>query len=374
MRWMLGWVMVAAVGLCASSAFGAEELKKVGTVGELRAVPMVRVDGGWNVRLGYGDSGTAGGPWVVVYCEAAFVGKEGARGPVPERPGFEALGPVMVKAVWDDEKRVAQQVKDAEVKVADGLYGVTVPLRRGTCVISVEDAQGHALVEKKLVFAEAPAATTWQTFAQPYRRGEAQGVRVAGASEAATLRIEGRQMLADLEARVREGGGDGVTRLGVAALPGMLPTNAKWFSAPERDAAFFPLMLTLNEGKFVIRTEGPKVDAWAPGHMLARWWVNKKPVAAERRADRGTQELRKVEEADTMVVDFGYPAALGAVKAGDEIGLQVIYAPHGYDTGDAGVMKMAQQRGFSVPMWSDVLEFALTKELMALREKNLQGD
>jgi hypothetical protein len=90
----------------------------------------------------------------------------------------------------------------------------------------------------------------------------------------------------------------------------------------------------------------------------------------------GRAAARAVGTTNTMRVRFGYPESLGA-KAGDEVGLQLVYWPGGHEVLPREGISPAAARASGlgegvtpVPMLSNTLKFTLTAELVKLCERH----
>src|SRR4051794_31518621 len=97
-------MMPAALGLGA-------DIASVKTMDELRAVPVTHLGTGWDVRVGVAEAGGEGGPWLVLYCEAKYVGAEPRPGTPEDRDPQEVLGPLVVRHRWDNTLRLEYRVK-----------------------------------------------------------------------------------------------------------------------------------------------------------------------------------------------------------------------------------------------------------------------
>ena len=90
------------------------------------------------------------------------------------------------------------------------------------------------------------------------------------------------------------------------------------------------LVLALDGETLVVRSEGAGMVSWPDWYLLARWWVNGKPVPAARPAEeRPVQFGRQVSVAREFRLPFGPPGVAGGLRPGDELTLQLLYAPHG---------------------------------------------
>ena len=113
---------------------------------------------------------------------------------------------------------------------------------------------------------------------------------------------------------------------------------------------------------------------WPDELLLARWWVNGKAIVAEKGGRNILKSMsRKMELTSEMIVTFNYPTSLGAVKEGDKIALQVLYAPDGFDFDpEAMLLQESVRWRVSAPVLSNKIEFPVTKEMIAAHEKALK--
>jgi hypothetical protein len=155
-------------------------------------------------------------------------------------------------------------------------------------------------------------------------------------------------------------------------LPGEIPASEKWPALmgqkikDVKDQKHL-LKVSLDDDAFLIETAGG-IQIETPGYYMARWWVNGKPVEAKI-AD-GIQQMQnamKLEIRKDERVALSLPHSLGDLKAGDTVGLQVMYCVDGVRawTKDSMMMlHMMRPEGPRMSMLSDKFEFKITDNLL----------
>ena len=162
------------------------------------------------------------------------------------------------------------------------------------------------------------------------------------------------------------------------SLPGQIPMGLPWveyYLKPRtlKDGAVpRGLKLTLDKGDFLIRSETGMAVSYPDPHLLARWWVNGKPVLPPRagglsRISIGAKSMSGRE----IRVAFALPGTLGKLKPGDKIALQVMYSPTRIQQipGNRFTEKQLFARECStvpnVPLLSNRLEFVVQEAMLA---------
>ena len=399
------WIFLAAgmrgAGEEAPAAAAEEavrEIAEVHTLEELESQEPVDAGDGWSVRLGWGDSGADGGPWVLLYCLAEYAGPgeppapAGRKGELTGRP----LGPVFYTWAWD-EAGLEHPAGQAALRSPRGvpkkaLYCAGVPVAwEGTCKVRVASAAGAPLGGRDFVVKE-PRAGYWQQFGRMRdKRGAGEvGFRSADRVTAARPVLPGLSPVFDFDATKfakhqlpeKWGARDNW-------LPGAAPLHHDWTRLYVRKpfaARSEPLGLTLEDQAFVIRldpdgdgkADGPAnaalMLAWPDLCLLARWWVNGEPVVPPR--SNGISQVplsRAVTLGKEMTVAFGLPDNLGGLKAGDTIALQVMHAPwieqlprQRFDGSMQPSAAAGSHSDLNVPLLSNKFEFELTEELLLI--------
>jgi hypothetical protein len=140
-----------------------------------------------------------------------------------------------------------------------------------------------------------------------------------------------------------------------------------------------PLTLSLDqsvaEPKLTVKSEGNMIDS-PKDHLLARWWVNDKPVIAGP-AEQDLKALQqngwKISFSKEMQVSFALPETLITLKTGDRVALQVMYCPAGIKPCFNESQKQVQQQMFvprivahpaTLPRLSDKMEITVTPEML----------
>jgi hypothetical protein len=158
-------------------------------------------------------------------------------------------------------------------------------------------------------------------------------------------------------------------------------TTALLPPADAEEAKRMPLGLTLADGQFVLETRCV-VGLYEPADgLLARWWVNGRPVAAALAQDRLQEQqpvdklLRALRQPPAPLrIPAALPQTLGPVKPGDKVALQVMYCPAGFK--ELGVLARRQELEKSgadcflpafQPLLSNRLEFEATKAMAVSR-------
>ena len=374
-------------------ATGARELAEVATLTDLKAVEPMRLEGGWEVRLGIGSSGREGGPWHILYCLAKHEGADKGL----ELRDFEGsllvnqLGPVFYRVVEQPRQQriwvlrnptsllfrsIATAWPDDPLEGLHLFHASAVSAWKGWNHIEVLSQSGDVLAEKKVKQADPPRCY-WQEFAVigdgPSDAGRARCVARSDPTAALPIYRSRLPVNPSTELELR--------RLRVS-LPGKVeelrPKPGKE-TLPE-----YPLRLRLQDGAFHVDS-GETMVAWPDHCLLARWWKNGELAQAEK-ADRArnVNMLRQEVLSKSMKVGFGLPASLGEVSAGDRIGLQVLYCPEMYrqvprESWQANERQMMVQRAdhfdvASVPLLSNRIDFTVTREMLEKAAKQEPGE
>lgn len=318
------------------------------------------------MRLGYADPGPdSGGAWIVLYClgtstDDARQGErqdDGAPGE-PLGPVWYALeGPGCPKML---RARLGRVAFAQTIRREPFLWCAALPLSAETArTLTVLGTADRVLAKHTFEKPTEARPHLWHTFAAHHRRTTVAepGTFVTDHPDAARPKYGERLVLAG------QVGDDEAPVLPGAAGPG------------EADG----LKLSLDGDAFVVITAGrPMIDR-PVRKLLARWWVNGKPViapSAERPlADAGDGQQRQTGE---FRVRFDVPDHLGKLKPGDRVALQVLYSPAGFDrlTVDAAKQQMLLQlqRDDNRPLLSNRLEFELTEELLRQADRSQPDD
>ena len=338
----------------------ADPIHAVATFADLLRQPPKRV-GGWDVRVGVADPGDALGPAAVLYALADWAGT-GPPTPI-SGGGPHPLGPLAARWQWGKRETIIQLRSVAEwgQKGTRLLFAAAIPLRtNGQCRIDLcenrRNGGGDAptLWAATLVVSEAPRPV-WGVFARPTSPTESDGV-VADEVYTAVPKVDGTVPIF---------AGD--------------PKDASRWAGPlplldAADAKDSPLTLALADGRFVLTSTRPLVDFNAPEQLLARWWVNGRPIrrAAIRAAPQRPmkQQSRQITSRDKATIGFGLPDHLGPLKPGDEVAVQLLYCPGGLQRPDdtVGMARMHHPDGLISPTLTNRLTFKLTPDLLAAKD------
>ena len=379
--------LALVLGVCLPVAAQAPDVAEVDSFEALKAVKPIRLDNGWEVRLGLSGGGKDAGPWKLLYCLARYTGelKDGKVGFSVVKFKAEPLGPVSytVDYMMGKDRRLAG-ILEAILRQKEWLYCRAVPVAwKGDCWIRVYDHHAKLIAMKRITVKD-PLPCYWQTFATDTEKRE-EGkpwYRVSRQTTAATPQYNGALPVWPPSVQTE------IITDGKMPLPGVIAMDSPWNrnyirknrkSGPMGEPIQQPLRLALEKGAFVIRSD-VKLPAWPDLHLLARWWVNGKPVIAPR-----SDEMIKHPQGRTlslrreMRVTFGVPVSLGPLKPGARVALQVLYTPVEYQQ----VWKTRdRERPLSstigvpdfvtVPLLSNRLEFVVTKGMVD-EERNLEA-
>ena len=362
---------------------GAAEIAEVRTLEELRQAEAHRLANGWEVRLGLGEPGDEAGPSRLLYCMAKYVGEGEPR--IAFKGAFRGrlLGPVFFTLAEDEHAR-GQMAMQATAP-AEALYGAVLATAwRGNYVVRVRGQEGKVVCRRLIkVVDERPCY--WAQFATGRRRLVRKGAapwvvrrRVAAAMptfpQAAPL-----VLLRDGQIALHGGPRGGMP------LPGRIPPGEPWASfltnpevwARKKGEPAHPLQLTLEDDAFVVRSWF-RLVTWPDLRLLARWWVEGKPVVPPR-TDRieATSLGRAIAYGRVMKVAFALPDYLGELGVGDRVGLQVLYSPGMVRqlprTRPAGellrAVEPAHAAAANVPLLSNRLDLVLTRDLLEWQKR-----
>ncbi len=361
--------LIPTVAILLSSAVMArgDELPTISTLAELRAQSPTHLQTGWDVRVGIADPGKDAGPFILIYADVQ------SKSPTElphNRDPHEWLGPLFVRTQWDDVRAEVQQVK-AERKISDGLYAIAIPTRKGTCQITVDDGI-KTLWEEKKTFSEV-SPSPWQPFVG-LSEIKVPAVHASDQSWAVIPKFLGDQPLLALgDFAAKQSDADALFN---KSLPLVMPLQPDWLPPVLGiKAGTPPLLLALDHDQFILVATGRQMLDWPDKILLARWWVNDKATFPEIGDYKLNEMLRKISETGTFNVAFSYPESLHA-KAGDVLALQILYNPNGYEQVVNGPSTPSREaidivRNPAMPMLSNRLEFKLTKDLLAARNKFL---
>ena len=318
-------MVMLLMALWGSWAMAVEPIADVRSLRQLHAAAYISAGREWDVKLGLGDSGEQGGPWAILYCWATYHGTE----QTPRLGGAalagNPLGPLYVQVAWDG-RPIDKPTPRVPMKVSlkDSLYSIAIPLAwKGQCQITVCTSDGRPIAQRE-VTVNTVRACYWQTFAAPaYEALGRADMRIDTEPAAAMPAFFGL-------AAVLRPGAEIAPELMDANLPGSVPLADEWIGASLVSAqaghAAEMIEIRLQGNVLTVDSAHSTITNRLDAYMLARWWVNGKPVPAVARL-RHMQVSGMVTPADSVRVEFRLPSTLGKVVAGDKIGLQLLYAP-----------------------------------------------
>ncbi len=400
-RWTAIFLWLAVLTICGSTK-AAEEIAHVKDIAQLRALKPIRLKDGTDIRLGFGEGGRDADPWKLIYCLAKYAErKNGTHISISGKIFGEFLGPVFYDSVAVNHDRERERPKvEIEMNIdSDALRaeeelfcGLILLVHKGVHLTQVMLQDGTVLQEMKFTVATEPVCY-WQNFAdeQQFLAGKdnTSGTCVDRDTFAVHPRFDGTYPIfrinentnpaqfPDTGVRNKERGN---------FLPGAISLKGcelfqKVATVPHKvSRKFYPLHLSLNGDAFVIESVVPMMDEF-DDTLLARWWVNGKPIAAKRTNEfREKARGRLVDFIKTAKVAFDLPKCLGKVKVGDKVKLQVLYSlsgyspiPLGHRDGEDATGGETPWKNMTPPLLSNPLEFTITKKLLSFIGRTEKG-
>ena len=373
-----------------ASASGIEKIADVTTLEELQKVKPIKLENGWEVRLGLGEGGAEAGPWKLLYCLAKYPGTgrmHAERRLSHKGPGvLRWLGPVYTEIIsltgandLENIKAIGSTVTPPREALHCQLISVAWKGRYRLRVLGEKDG----IVAERIYEVARDRRVYWRVFAGSRRRQERNKVRyrVDPWGPPAFPRFDGHTAVVDFTKRSMKAPGE-------TPLPGRVPEGDFWVRCNARVARLTKMRegerlerlrsmtLSLEKDVFVVRSD-PKMQVFGDVHLLARWWVNGKPKPdKEGKVASMSHGNGLVIYVNEHRVKFGLPDILGTLKAGDKVALQVMYSPGKYRIavlakGAAlGAMRSVVKDGVArVPMVSNRIEFAVTQAMLEARGK-----
>lgn len=386
----------------------------VKSLAELRTLePLTTIDD-WQMRVALADGGEAA-CWRLIYAHATYVGTNATPGRVP-RPktilgSADLLGPLSYRArdarVQSQDTVVLVHRQEMAELVYVGQYGrageyVEVLFAAAFPVSDKDDLRvevfGHdygPVAQTTLPKGAMPPRWWFRCLAPVDRsvenKDKEQSYRMALALSAALPYFDGDSriwiaMQGDQEKRLPPAG----------SLPGLVPPKAGYeprYLLPWRDRVKpgdpalrpptglgqmeYPLVLSLEQKRFSLRWRAGWTLHRADWCLMCRWWVNDKPVEApvlEKLPPADNEAIEKLVETLRQTAEITLHATLPSglnARAGDKVRLQVLYCPAGMVV---GIDEFGRQKRCHLidggwpdfgPMLSNVLEFEVTKEMIA---------
>ena len=310
-------------------------LQDVRTLADLRQCKEFKVDDTpWRVRIGLGDGGDEAGPWKLVYCLANYTEDGDATLSHKGDMVGQMLGPVFLEVLAADAEHGPPSgsiVMQSTLPGRECLFAAVVPTAwEGTYRLGVRSPSGHLLAERRLQVTD-PSPCYWAEFAMKRDRA-APGKPtwlVNGNATAARPNYSGVRPLFVFD------NGKLANHLEQRGLPGTIPLHHEWQSlfgikrVSLKIGEAPPPLLHLSQADGILTIDSDvKMLTWADLHLLARWWVNDKPVLPPR--SNGVRMIglgRLVTYGNRMQVSLALPDMLGRVKVDDRVALQVLYVP-----------------------------------------------
>ena len=354
----------------------ARTIADVKTLEELRSVGAIHMDKRWAVRVGLVDGGADAGPWKLLYCLADFPPEKNAEPDLPP-PASElsgmvgSLGPVMFTV---DDPAVLQ--RSPQPAAGDGMtesgliYCAAIPTAwKGTYRIRVWTWDKRLLAER-VIRVEQPVPNYWQDLvgSELYPPSMRPGPYGLVGPSAAYPSYE-REFIWSLPRGEAE-------PLGPAtALPGQIPAGNGLYleqflalEIPKETNRPNPIKLSVVAGQ--LRIDAPVEMATPSGHhLLARWWVNDEPVPPVPPGNVSYSASGDPRPAKSFSFPLTLPAHLRA-KAGDQITLQVLSCPGGFEYLWAERFRPSERpsqairTSWRLPLLSEPLEFVATSKML----------
>jgi hypothetical protein len=360
----------------AADAGAVAEIPDVSSVEELLALKQVRV-GDWGVRVAVADAGPDAGPWKLLYCYAEYAGDgeptvtatcytEDVRlGPLPLEISWHVRRPRTLK----HDPRLVRKLETVRRRLPRrGLYCQTIPLAwKGTCYVLLRGPGDTAALERGIVVNE-PQPCYWQPMARLVRLGEDAKDNVHFENH---VRDECYAAFPQMNAFIDDERLHQRDPAKPTPLPGTLPAGAEWDN-------FGKLELSVRGGECLVRCRGTKMTNWPDSFLLARWWVNGKTLTRAYNTEAAQRLVvlgRMIRATEDETVKLHVPSCFGEVKAGDTVGLQVLYAPARFqilpehaaewqiDRMPYGLLAEAAR----LPLLSNRVEFRVTPEILSAK-------
>ena len=361
----------------ASAPAAARTIADVKTLEDLQNVETIHVNKRWAVRLGLSDGGKDAGPWKLLYCLADFPSVKNTDPALPP-PASEvsgvmgSLGPVMFTV--DDPQVLQKSLQPAagEVMTENGLvYCAAIPTAwKGPYRIRVWTWDKRLLAER-VISVDEPAPNYWQDLvgSELYPPTIRPGPYALVGPSAAYPSYE-REVIWNLprgEAQPLKGQ--------ATALPGQIPAGNGMYlektlgrEIPKEADRPNPLNISIAAGRLHI--DAPvEMENPSGHHLLARWWVNGKPVMPNPPQNENYRASGPRYPAKSFLFPLTLPGHLGAM-AGDKVTLQVLYCPLGFEYLRPERFRNSERPGQSLgtswrlPLLSEPLEFVATSAML----------
>jgi hypothetical protein len=302
---MLHLTPVVALTLCWPAGDTPARIPVVKTWKQLQSLPPIDVGGGVKVRLGLEAAKAPRWSGVLLYClTEGYLPPEGGEGKVP-------LGPVYVTISLGDVEfaegsgQWGNRVQDWQK--GSYLYVRAIPVDRvGAYRVRVTHPKGRTLAEATL----EGTANHFHPWTPWFRYGV--GNDVSGPDVGIAL-----PCWDDLGPVAFVGPG----KVKAGDLPTLLPARPK--------PGF---RITVEGDDLLIRSEEPFTASRPDYHLLARWWINDKPFMPEQVAEYTARVgYGRVFQEKELRVPLRFDPRRLRAKAGDKVGLQILYCPEKWD-------------------------------------------
>ncbi len=373
----LSLITVVALVLCTVSA---ADVPGVCTMDDLQQLKPTSIGNGWTVRYALAESGAEAGPWLLLYCLAEYAGAD-------EHPSLilnvnherEIVGslsysflPVGTDRVVKQQQHLSLQMRPLETKRA--LFCAALPVTAaGKYRLEIAYPLGTPLASKDIVI-NNPKPSYWQQFANTRHDIDKTYFVVEARPNAARPIFTGvRNVLPDRFVPQNVNPADNEV-----ALPGAIPLRGGWeipYLANPKIPNSYPLKLVLDGLTLTVSSDTGKMTDWPDYYLLARWWVNGKPVAPHVPENIKMDMFgRAVSATPKLTITLGLPETLGMLNVGDKVRLQLLYCPEGTEL--LATQHLSQQvhigvrdidRTISVPLLTNPIEFLVTQMMLNAR-------
>ena len=319
---------------------GLSEVAVVSTFKDLDNVAPIRLESGWEVRLGMSDGGEEAGPWMFIYCLAHYDNR-GSGQNVPSIPfgrEWQILGPLAYNVTYekgDNRKawrssvipktggmltRVIKQAVRGRV-----LFVNIVPLpKKGKYYLEVLAPDGKP-IQNKTIIVKSISHAYWRKFILLSKLSGSSDEGKWGVDRdqvAVYPRFDGMQYIhgETLQRVLRQN-----------SLPGKIPHNGN--SAERGFLSRYPLRLSIAGNYLNLRSKRKIYPSRIEDQLLVRWWLNDKPVIPKCLPTKRTRYIVFLEfqEQTSVKIRLGFPTDLNGLRVGDKVGLQALYSPNGCD-------------------------------------------
>jgi hypothetical protein len=372
-------LLICSFSPCIANDLDAPGIIDVAHLDQLKAATPITTNDGWRLQVGLGEGGPQGGPWRLLYCLAKRIA-DTKEAPVERHENAETLGPVFFRVT---QRAIPRQLTSRISSLAgrlpsEALYCQAIHIAwPGVYHIDLFAADG-TLLARRLLNVEAPVACYWQPFAEMRRGGGLSSPLYITRNSAVAATVSFSELGPVWQRRPNF---QTARRNAPIPLPGRLPADPFWTRSPPRSIPDKqedlprPLRLSLQDSTIIIASP-VKLINWPDLHLLARWWVNDRPVIPVRSDVIKQISLgRVVTYSKRMRIVFRLPATLGDLKPGDTVGLQILFSPAIFKQlpksrrSDAleFLATYTDEESVAVPLLSNRIEVKVTRELLSQR-------